>query len=67
MTCAKAPTLATVAASAARRQAVGRREGFWSAAAIVATSELVVTLLMYETLPARRRTRRAWEREARFQ
>jgi hypothetical protein len=33
----------------------------------MATSALAVTLLMYETLPARRRTRLAWNREARFQ
>ncbi|MDE3230699.1 MAG: MFS transporter [Chloroflexota bacterium] len=46
--------------------AFGLLAGFWFAAAIMAASGLVVALLMYETLPSRRRTRLAWEREARF-
>lgn len=47
--------------------AFGLLAGFWFAAAIMAVSGLLVAVLMYETLPSRRVTHPAWERDARFQ
>lgn len=46
--------------------AFGLLAGFWFAAAAMATSGLVVALLMYETLPTRRRVHPGWERDSRF-
>jgi MFS family permease len=46
--------------------AFGLLAGFWFAAAIMLVSGLLVALLMYETLPARRVVHPAWEREPRF-
>jgi MFS family permease len=47
--------------------AFGLLAGFWFAAAIMTVSGLLVAILMYETLPSRRMTHPAWERDARFQ
>jgi len=46
--------------------AFGLLAGFWFCAALMAASGLVVALLMYETLPTRRRTHPSWERNPRF-
>ena len=45
----------------------GLLAGFWFCAAAMALSGLLVATLMYETLPTRRVTHLAWERDARFQ
>lgn len=45
----------------------GLLAGFWFCAAAMALSGLVVATLMYETLPTRRVTHLAWEREPQFQ
>lgn len=45
----------------------GLLAGFWFCAAAMALSGLLVALLMYETLPSRRVTHLAWERDVRFQ
>ena len=47
--------------------AFGLLAGFWFSAIVMALSGLLVATLMYETLPTRRVTHPAWEREARFQ
>lgn len=47
--------------------AFGLLAGFWFAAAIMVVSGLIVAVLMYETLPSRRVTHPAWERDPRFQ
>jgi MFS family permease len=46
--------------------AFGLLAGFWFAAAAMAASGLVVALLMYETLPTRRRVHPGWERDPRY-
>lgn len=46
--------------------AFGLRAGFWVCAAALALSGALVALLMYETLPTRRRAHPAWERNPRF-
>lgn len=45
----------------------GLLAGFWFCAAAMALSGLLVATLMYETLPTRRVTHLAWERDPRFQ
>jgi MFS family permease len=45
----------------------GLLAGFWFCAAAMALSGLLVATLMYETLPTRRMTHLAWERDPRFQ
>ncbi len=46
--------------------AFGLLAGFWAAALLMALSGLLVALLMYETLPARRVVHPAWERDPRL-
>ena len=45
----------------------GLLAGFWFAAGIMTLSSLLVTVLMYETLPTRRTIHPTWEREPRWQ